>query len=140
MSEDSLVTKVSAEIETTQQQKYEIEARQTAAMEGISQSLTALASFVTKGGLVEVLSGYSRALGVGQAVQGLLQHSGRAGLDARTMKQDAVEIVHKIEQVFEKYNEVVKAKASGEIRDEDLQNAEDEYLKWKEKNGAEPKS
>lgn len=59
--------------------------------------------------------------GVNAILGGLAQHDGRNALDARTMKQNALEIVEQMELVFKKYNERM---ASTELRNPDIVDGE----------------
>lgn len=79
-----------------------------------------IANFLTGGGLIKVLNGYARTQAVKEMLGGLTTHDGRQALDARTLKQNAVEIVEAIEQVFSKYQERLSSK---EPRDPEIHDA-----------------
>lgn len=115
--------------------KNEIALQQTQALTSIAQSLSLLTNFLQNGGLTTLLQGYSKAQAVGGILQGLATHAGRNGLDARVLEQDAIEIVHKIEAVYKKYQERLEAETKGEL-DPDLHDAEDTFRKWVEKRNS----
>lgn len=79
-----------------------------------------IANFLTGGGLVKVLSDYAKAQTVKDILGGLAAKDGRNSLDARTIKQNAVEIVEAIEAVYAKYQERKNAK---EPRDPEIHQA-----------------
>lgn len=106
----------------------EVAMRQAQALTSVANSLNALTQFVTGGGLSNMVGNLARA-NVAQGIfQGLTAHDGRGGLDARLLKQNAIEAVHQIEAVFEKFQEVLKAKNTP--RDPDLHDAEAELKRW----------
>jgi hypothetical protein len=74
--------------------------RETVALEVIADSLKGVSNFLQGTTLPQVL----QTLAVNGAAQallgGLTSSDGRGGLDARTMKQNAIDIAHLIEQVF----------------------------------------
>lgn len=100
------------------------------ALEKAADSLHVIASFINGGGLQKVLSGYARAQSVTALLGGLTSHSGRNGLDARTLDQNALEIATQVEKVFAKYQEILDAKAKGEERDNEMHDAEKDFAKW----------
>ena len=110
-----------------------IREEQTKALASISQSLGALSNFISGGGLSSLLNGYAKSQAVKEILGGLAAHDGRNALDARVLTQNALEITTQIEKVFDKYHETLKAKASGEVRDSHIHDAEAAYLKWKVK-------
>lgn len=97
----------------------------------LAKGVNEIASFVTGGGLVQLLSGYARSQSVKDILGGLAAHSGRQALDARVLRQNALEIVTAIEKVFEAYEGKLKDK---EVTDPEIKDAEADYLKWKEQN------
>lgn len=113
--------------------KTEIEIKQTEALETIGTSLNAISTFITSGGLQDLLSGYARSQSVTAMLGGLTTHAGRNGLDARVLEQNAKEIVKQIESVFDKYQEVLAAKKRGDMLDPDIHQPveeENEFTKW----------
>lgn len=79
-----------------------------------------IANFLTGGGLLKVLNGYAKAQAVKEILGGLATHDGRNSLDARTIKQNALEIVEMVEAVMSKYSERLSDK---EPRDPEIHNA-----------------
>lgn len=90
----------------------EIELKQTevTALATLAESTNAIANFLTGGGLLNILNGYSKSQAVKEMLGGLTTHAGRNALDARTIKQNAVEIVEAIEAVYSKYQERLSSK------------------------------
>lgn len=113
--------------------KNEIALKQTEALTSLAQGVNAIANFLTNGGLGEILSGYARSQSVKDILGGLAAHDGRGSLDARVLGQNAIEIVHAVEAVFEKYQEKLAAKARGEVRDSELHDNEKAFVEWAEK-------
>lgn len=111
----------------------EIQQQQTAALTTLAEGVNTIAKFIINGGLSSLLSGYARSQGVQSILGGLAANAGRNALDARTMGQNAIEIVEQIEQVFNKYAEVQNSKSTGEQRDPDLHEVveEDPGTKYK---------
>lgn len=103
---------------------------QTKALVSIGESLKQLSNFVSNGGLTELVKGYTQTQIAQGVLQGLASHDGRNALDARYLKQNAIEIVHAIEAVFDKAKERTEA-ASDKKLDPELKNAEDAYQNWK---------
>lgn len=90
--------------------------QQTQALTVLAQGVNSLAEFVVNGGLGQMLSGYARTQSVQGILNGLAAHGGRAALDARFLKQNALEITEAIEQVFDKYKQRT-AETAAEPRD-----------------------
>jgi hypothetical protein len=110
---------------------YEIQVKQTEALQTIGDSLKAISSFISQGGLSAILQSQSMASGANALLQGLTAHDGRKGLDARTLKQNSVEIAEQILLVHAKFKERLEAQAKGEVRDEDMHDAETDFAEWK---------
>lgn len=110
--------------------KNELEIKQTEALQVLSEAAKQIASFLTDGGLVNVLSGYARTQAVKDMLGGLTANMGRDALDARTISQNAIEITEVIEAVFKKYEEKLKT----QNRDPEIHDAEADYKKYREKN------
>lgn len=76
--------------------------RELAIQEKTATALTSIANFLSGTTLPEVL----QTIAVNGAAQhllgGLTSHAGRQGLDARTMKQNALDIAYLVESVFKK--------------------------------------
>lgn len=118
------------------QVKYELEAKQTEALTSLAKAVTDISTFISGGGLNKLLSGVARGNAVSSMLGGLTTHAGRNGLDARTLKQNAVEVVEQIEAVFSKFEERLAAKNKGEQRDPELKDPptdENTYTEWVKK-------
>lgn len=109
--------------------------KQTEALTQIGTALATISNWVTQGGLTEIMTGYAKSNAVKEILGGLAAHDGRNALDARVLSQNALEIVHQVEGVFDKFAEHLKAKKAGEL-DPDLHNAEADFIKFKEKENA----
>ncbi len=114
----------------------EVEIAQTKAVQELASGVTQIAEFLSGGGLSKVLGEYSKSQIAKDILGGLAAHSGREALDARFIQQNALEIIHTIESVFDKAKERGEALARGEVRDSELKNAESEFLEWKDVNKA----
>lgn len=109
-----------------------VEEEQTKALTTIADSLQSLSTWLTQGGLTEVLSGYAKSNAVQGILQGLATHDGRDALDARTLDQNALEITKQVEAVWHKYQATLEAYMNGNV-DPDLHSAEDPFNEWKAK-------
>ena len=98
------------DVQLVEEQKNEIAIRQTQALEVIGNSLATLVNYIGNGGLAATLSGYARSQSVKEILGGLAAHDGRNALDARTIKQNALEITEAIEAVFAKYQDRLSEK------------------------------
>lgn len=105
---------------------------QAKALTSISNNFDHLVEFLTQGGLIAVLEGYSRSQGVNALLNGLLAAEGRKGLDAKNLKQNALEIVEALESVFDKYEEKLGSKLK---RDPELKDAEKDFKKDNSQEG-----
>lgn len=112
----------------------EVVVAQTKAVQELAKGVTQIAEFLSGGGLSKVLGEYSKSQIAKDILGGLASHEGRAALDARFIQQNALEIIHTIESVFDKAKERGEALARGEVRDSELKDAEAEFLKWKDVN------
>lgn len=121
---DTLVVRESKDL--IQAEKHELEARQTEALATLAEATKSIAAFLTGGGLAQLLSGYARSQAVKDILGGLAAHDGRAALDARVLGQNAVEIVHQVEAVFEKYQERLK----DPNRDPEIKDGERDFKEW----------
>lgn len=110
----------------------ELETQKSKALLSISESLATIANFLSSNALPDILSAYARTNCVGGILNGLASHAGRNSLDARTLNQNALEIVEQVEAVFDKFAERLKAKSK---RDPDLHDAETDYLAFKKQSG-----
>lgn len=107
----------------------ELQVKQADALCQIGQALAGISQFVNGGGLANLLSVHVRTQALQQMLGGLTQHAGRDGLDARTVEQNAVEIVAHVEAVFKKFQENL---ASKNKVDPDMHDAEKDFKKWTE--------
>lgn len=116
--------------------KHELEQKQTEALVTLAKATSEIATFISGGGLTKLLSGVARGNAVSSMLGGLTTHAGRNGLDARTLKQNAVEVVEQIEAVFSKFEERLAAKNKGEERDPEIKDPptnENTYTEWVKK-------
>ena len=97
---------------------------QSQALQSLAKSMDVIATFVTQGGLTEVLQGYAKTNSVSTLLGGLTANAGRNGLDARFIQQNAIEITHVVEAVFDKYIQHMAEKTQ---RDPELKDAEKDF-------------
>ena len=121
------------EIQVVQKQQTELIQKQTEALTTLAESTKAIATFLSGGGLTDLVSQHARSQIAQGILSGLASHAGRDALDARTMGQNATEIVHIIEKIFDKAAERQKARADGERLDEQVHDAEASFKAWQEK-------
>jgi len=108
---------------------YEIQVKQAESLALLATSVNSIANFLSAGGLSGLLSGYARSQAVKDILGGLATHAGRDALDARTLGQNAIEIVEQVEAVFKKYEERLK----DTNRDPEIKDAETDYKKFTSK-------
>lgn len=89
----------------------------------IGHSLSVLASFITSGRLERLLSLQAQVGCASSIAAGITQHGGRLGLDARTIKQNALEITEFTQSIFSKLGERLSEKP----RDPELHDSENDY-------------
>jgi len=99
---------------------------QAKALQSLASSMEVVASFITQGGLAQLMTGQAKANMSSQMLNGLMTNMGRAALDASLMKQNTIEITQLAEMIFEKYAEKLKAKSDGNY-DPELKNAEADF-------------
>lgn len=97
-------------------QELAIKEQHSKAMVSIAESLATLTSFISGGGLTEVIGGLVKAQAINGVIQGLTSNAGRMGLDARTHKQNAVDAIAFIEIAHKLYKE--KLQETGPRADE----------------------
>ena len=112
-----------------------LQEEQARALTNLSTSMGQIAKWVTQGGLVQVMQSVATANMASSLLQGLTQHSGRAGLDARTQGQNALEVTHLVMSVLDQLKEKLAAKSRGDKVDPDMHNAEEDFKKWQEGHG-----
>lgn len=83
----------------------ELQIRQTEAVCVIAEALSGISSFLNGGGIQEYLKASTKGQIVSGIYNGLASKDGRNSLDARTIKQNALEIVEVIEAVMKKVDE-----------------------------------
>lgn len=98
----------------------EIKEQEVKALTVLAESTKEIATFITGGGLAKMLTGMARTNGINGVVTALVQHGGRQALDARTIKQDAIDAVTRIEEAFKYYQEHIAAKRDPEIKDPEV--------------------
>lgn len=116
----------------TQLIENEIQIKQAEALSILANGVKDIAGFLKEGGLANILSGYARSQAVKDILGGLATHDGRNSLDGRLLGQNAIDIVHAVEAVFEKYQEKLKAKGKEDPELKDSQVTE--FEEWKKKN------
>ncbi len=99
-----------------QQQTLALE-NQTKALTLMAEAIQGISTFLAKG-LPQVLNGYSKAQSVHSVLNGLVSNSGRAGLDPRVHKQNAVDAIHLIETFYTHYKDLLEERAKGVSTDE----------------------
>lgn len=107
-------------------EKHELEIKQTEALATLASGVKEIATFLTGGGLTELLSGYARSQAVKDILGGLAAHDGRNALDARVLGQNALEITEAIEKVYEKYAE----RRAEKDRDTEVKDGESQFREW----------
>jgi hypothetical protein len=110
----------------------EIQEESNKALRQIGESLAILSQFVSAGGLVELVRSASLASGANALLGGLAVKNGRESLDARTLKQNAIEIAEQVLLIHDKFKERLSAEAKGKTRDPDIHDPDKEFEKWKE--------
>lgn len=124
-------TSVPLDVVAVQERQIAIQEQQTKALTSLATSINALATFVTQGGLGNLLEGYSKIAAGNGILQGLVTHSGRQGLDARTMKQNGIEAFHAMNSMQEAMKERLREQRENpELSEQELHDAENEFLAW----------
>lgn len=100
----------------------------------IAESLKGISTFLAGQTLPQVLESYSIMACLGQIMNGLTANQGRVGLDARTIKQDAIDGTHRILAAFDHLRETFEQRKNGE-RAAEIVDPEADYLKWKKEQG-----
>jgi hypothetical protein len=118
------------EIERT---KLQLAVQQQMALSSLAASVTSISQWLTTGGLEKTLGEFARATGANGMLNGLVAHDGRQALNAQTMKQNTIEVVHLMEMVRDKFQEVLKAKNANEL-DPDMHDGEADFKKFQEEN------
>lgn len=132
MNDNLVKTSCDVSISPQVESALAVQQEQTKALSKIAESLGALSTFLTTGGLQTILQGYSKANAVQGFFQGLASHDGRGALDARVIKQNALEIVAAIEAAHDKFAEVLKKKKEGPV-DPELHDGEEMFREWAKK-------
>jgi hypothetical protein len=104
MSETSALSKI-AEVIPPEAVELHIAVKQTEALTVLADGLRNIATFLNGGGLAEVLDCYSKSQAAKEILGGLASNLGRGALDARTVKQNALEITEMVEAVYAKVTE-----------------------------------
>lgn len=102
-----------------------LQVKQTEALVVLSEGVKALAEFVTQGGLQAALAAHTKGSIIQAIFGGLAAKEGRGSLDARVIKQNSLEIVEVIEQVFSKMHERMQDKG----RDSEIKDGEEDLRK-----------
>jgi len=107
-----------------------------AAVVKIGDALDSLSKFVAGQTLPQVMESYAIMTCLGQIMNGLTSSEGRKGLDARTIKQDAIDGSHRILAAFDHLRDTFEQRKNGE-RTAEIVDPEADYLKWKKEQGDE---
>lgn len=97
-------------IEIERELKNEIEIKQTEALTSLAEGVQAISQFLRDGGLQSLVAANTKGQIIQAIFGGLASKEGRNSLDARTIKQNSLEIVEIVEQVFSKMHERMQAK------------------------------
>lgn len=89
---------------------YELQIKQTEAIASLAKGVNDIAAFITQGGLQAVMSAHTKGTLLQGILNGLANHDGRDSLDARTIKQNALEAVELVMATFEKMRERIQDK------------------------------
>jgi hypothetical protein len=89
---------------------HELQIRQTEALASLAQGINDIASFFTQGGIQAALSAHTKGAILQGIFNGLASHGGRNSLDARTIKQNALEAVELVMAAFDKMSERIHDK------------------------------
>jgi hypothetical protein len=102
----------------------------------IAESLKGISTFLSGQTLPQVMESYAIMSCLGQIMNGLTANQGRVGLDARTIKQDAIDGTHRILAAFDHLRDTFEQRKNGE-RTAEVVDPEADYLKWKKEQGGE---
>lgn len=92
--------------------------KEAEALVTLSQAVKSLTAFVTEGGLQAVVAAHTKGSIISQILGGLAAKDGRNALDARVIKQNAIEIAESVVQVFSKMHERMQdSERDPEIKD-----------------------
>lgn len=122
---------VEAKLELLAKETKELMAAQTQALTVMANSMQMIATFLNQG-LPQMIAAQSKAQAVTGVLNGLMTKEGRNGLDARFIKQNAIEAVSAIEAVHDEYQEILAAKAKGQ-QDPEIHDPEKEFRDWAER-------
>jgi len=85
--------------------KLDVQLKQTEALTVLADGVRSISEFLQGGGLQAIVNAQTRGSIMQSILGGLASHDGRKALDAQTIKQNSLEIVEMIEQVFNKMHE-----------------------------------
>lgn len=129
MEDKNLPTEIKLELLAAETK--ELMAAQTQALTVMANSMQMIANFLNTG-LPHMMAAQSKAQAVTGVLNGLMTKEGRKGLDARFIKQNAIETVTAIEAVHDEYQEMLAAKAKGD-QDPKIHDPEKEFRDWAER-------
>lgn len=96
--------------------------KQVEALATLSKGVADIAAFLNQGGIQSLLTSYTKGQIASSILGGMAAKDGRNSLDARTIKQNALEITEVMEAVFNKVNERAKER---EPRNPEIKDAEE---------------
>lgn len=117
----------------------EVATRQAQALAVLAESFKTLTTFITGGGLNQLLQGNAKSQAVTAIVGGLAAHDGRGSLDARVLGQNALEIAKFIEKCHDEYARILTEKRDPDIREVVEEMPTTKYFKDGVEIGAEDK-
>lgn len=94
--------------ELTAKHENSLQVKQTEALTQLAQGVTAIATFLNGEGLKQVIQTKMTGDIMASITGGLAAKEGRNSLDARTIKQNSLEIVELIQSMFTKMGERLK--------------------------------
>lgn len=92
-------------------ENYKLEVQQTQALTQLAEGVTSIATFLNGGGLMQLVQHKMAGDIMASITGGLAAKDGRNALDARTIKQNSLEVVELIMTMFNKMGERLKDQA-----------------------------
>lgn len=90
---------------------------QVAAAARTALALEGIAKFIAGTTLPQALESHAMMACIGHVMNGLTANKGRTGLDASTIKQDAIDISHRVAAAFDHMRQNVEARKRGDFRE-----------------------
>jgi hypothetical protein len=131
MEEKTDLIPLEAKLELVAKETRELMAAQTQALTVMANSMQMIANFL-ESGVPKIIAAQAKAQGVNSILGGLMTKEGRGGLDARFIKQNAVETVEVMEAVHAEYQERLAKQAEGN-QDPKIHDPEASFREWAER-------